>query len=200
MQEASESRGSYARSEGTRKRILDAAMELASSDGFQGVSVARIADRAGVAVGILNYHFGSKSQLLTELMTVLMQDFISQVTPRSEGADFFAYEQSLLRIYLRFLHANPTYVRLTEEVRHYAPELFKQGTKAFVGEISKRLKSGIELGELKHMNDAEILAQAYLIQGAYAFLDRFLEDDQYPGDDVLLATIDSMFRRGIGRN
>ena len=62
------SRGHYARSEDTRARILDAALAEAGQSGFQNTSVAKIAARADVAVGILNYHFGTKRELLRELM------------------------------------------------------------------------------------------------------------------------------------
>ena len=56
-------RASYAKSRDTRARILAAALEEASHSGFHKTSLARIAVRAGVAVGNLNYHFGSRREL-----------------------------------------------------------------------------------------------------------------------------------------
>ena len=53
-------RAAYAKSADTRARILAAALAEASESGFHKTSVARIAARAGVAVGNLHYHFGSK--------------------------------------------------------------------------------------------------------------------------------------------
>ena len=62
----SNARGSgsgYAKSRDTRARILAAALAEASDAGFHKTSVARIAARAGVAIGNLNYHFGSLREL-----------------------------------------------------------------------------------------------------------------------------------------
>jgi AcrR family transcriptional regulator len=198
-QSTTAARGQYARSEDTRARILDAALALASEGGLQKVSVARIAARADVAVGNLNYHFGSKKRLLTELMASRMEDFLSRVAPPAEGDDFFTYETSLLRTYVEFLHANPTYVRLAEEIRHHDPALYQAGMKSHVEQIVGRLRKGISQGDLRRMSDEELLAQAYLLQGAYTFLDRFLEADDYPGDDVLLSSISNLLKGGLGR-
>ena len=67
-------RARYAKSRDTRARILAAALAEASESGFHMTSVARIASRAGVAVGNLNYHFGSRRELLRELMGTLVAD------------------------------------------------------------------------------------------------------------------------------
>ena len=48
------------------------------------------------------------------------------------------------------------------------------------------------------MTEPEILTQAYLVQGAYSFLDQFLEDPQYPGDAVLLAALNNLLKAGLG--
>jgi AcrR family transcriptional regulator len=48
------------RREATRSRILDAARELFAQSGFDGVSVAAIASRAGVVKGTVYQHFETK--------------------------------------------------------------------------------------------------------------------------------------------
>lgn len=47
----------------TQKRILDAAEELFAARGFGGASLRDIVAEAGVHLGAVNYHFGSKRQL-----------------------------------------------------------------------------------------------------------------------------------------
>jgi AcrR family transcriptional regulator len=49
--------------ERTRARLLDAAKELFARHGLHGVSVAEIAKRAKVSVGMINHHFGGKDEL-----------------------------------------------------------------------------------------------------------------------------------------
>ncbi|NJN51149.1 MAG: TetR/AcrR family transcriptional regulator [Gammaproteobacteria bacterium] len=175
-------RGQYARSEDTCARILDAALVEARKSGFHNTSVAKIAARAGVAVGILNYHFGSKQELLRELMATQAGEFISKMTPPRADETFFDYEQRLLTIYVTFLHENPNYVRLAEEVRLHAPKLYQEGVKANVSHICGRIRRGIDRDELRRMDDAAMRANAFFMLGAMTFFDRYIEDDHYPGD------------------
>jgi AcrR family transcriptional regulator len=59
---------SQARSRITRQRLLRAAMDLFSRDGYEAASIAAIAKRAGIAVGGFYQYFRSKRQLLLVLM------------------------------------------------------------------------------------------------------------------------------------
>jgi AcrR family transcriptional regulator len=49
-----------------KDRIRAAAIELLRRDGLDQITVRRIADEAGVGVGLINYHFGSKDELLIQ--------------------------------------------------------------------------------------------------------------------------------------
>lgn len=53
---------------GSRERLLDAAEMLFAEKGFDATSIREIASRAGDTIGTLSYHFGSKSQLLSEVV------------------------------------------------------------------------------------------------------------------------------------
>lgn len=55
-------------SEQTRERLLDAAREVFSQQGFQGATVREICRRAEANVAAVNYHFGSKDGLLAEAL------------------------------------------------------------------------------------------------------------------------------------
>ena len=48
---------------GGRQRLLEAALELFAEHGFDGASVRDITERAGVSLGLVNKHFGSKEGL-----------------------------------------------------------------------------------------------------------------------------------------
>ena len=109
-------RVSYAKSRDTRARILAAALAEASEAGFHKTSLARIAVRAGVAAGNLNYHFGSRRELLRELMASLVADLMSRlpVADPDDSADFFDRQRAGLMAYLDYLRANPAHVRLAD--------------------------------------------------------------------------------------
>jgi AcrR family transcriptional regulator len=55
-------------SEQTRARLLDAAREVFSQQGFQGATVREICRRAEANVAAVNYHFGNKEGLLAEAL------------------------------------------------------------------------------------------------------------------------------------
>ena len=50
--------------ERARETILQAAIEVFSERGVAGAGIAEITRRAGVAQGLVNYHFGGKDQLI----------------------------------------------------------------------------------------------------------------------------------------
>ena len=52
------------RSAGTRRQLVEAAIETLKADGFTGASARAIAERAGVNQGLIFYHFGSVADLL----------------------------------------------------------------------------------------------------------------------------------------
>ena len=193
----SESRGKYARSEDTRERILGAALAEARQVGIHKASMANIAARAEVAVGILNYHFGSRQEMLRELMSTQVENFWSSLSLPRAGRDFFEYETAILRLYLEFLHANPYYIQLSEEIRRHEPEFYQQGAGTMLANVIKRIETGIDSGELPSMAADEIRTRAYLILGAYTFLDRLVEDDSYPGDEFVITIVMNTLRSGL---
>ncbi len=60
--------GSRRSSNATRTAILDAARQRLLVDGFAGLSTRGVAEAAGVPLSQLHYHFGSKQQLILDLL------------------------------------------------------------------------------------------------------------------------------------
>jgi AcrR family transcriptional regulator len=57
-----------ARGEATREQILDAAAQVLGEQGGTATTTRAIADRAGVRLSLVHYHFGAKGGLLAELL------------------------------------------------------------------------------------------------------------------------------------
>ena len=51
-------------STGARERILDAAIEVLKSDGYAGLTIAKVAAKAGESKPLVVYHYGSKQGLV----------------------------------------------------------------------------------------------------------------------------------------
>ncbi|MGA8219644.1 MAG: TetR/AcrR family transcriptional regulator, partial [Solirubrobacterales bacterium] len=51
-------------STGARERILEAAIEVLKSDGYAGLTIAKVAARAGESKPLVVYHYGSKQGLV----------------------------------------------------------------------------------------------------------------------------------------
>lgn len=58
----------------SRKKILDAALEIFSQKGYKSATVREICKRAGVNIALINYHFTSKKSLYMELIDSIMSD------------------------------------------------------------------------------------------------------------------------------
>jgi AcrR family transcriptional regulator len=199
--EASSGRAGYAKSAETRARILAAALDEASHSGFHKTSLARIAVRAGVAAGNLNYHFGSRRELLRELMGLLVTDLMSRLehAEADEGRDFFERQRAGLLAYLDHLRANPAHVRLADEIKLHEPALYRRATAEWVERLSGMIRSGIEQGTLREMDEAEVVAQAHFMLGARHFLEHLIEShdglDHETAVDAYLALIGDGLRK-----
>lgn len=89
------------RGEATRARILDAARDLLRLRGFQHVTMADVAQRAGVAKGTPYRHWPSKEAMVIELLASDSQVGIEEV------ADELATDPGLVapgRMFVRLLH------------------------------------------------------------------------------------------------
>jgi AcrR family transcriptional regulator len=66
----------------TKNKILDAAEDLFAVKGFNGTSLREITSQAEVNLAAVNYHFGSKK----ELIKAVMSRYMNELSPRLEVA------------------------------------------------------------------------------------------------------------------
>ncbi len=83
-------------SEQTRARLMEAAREVFSEQGFQGATVREICRRAEANVAAVNYHFGSKDGLLAQAL-----HFESLRTLQTTIAALDVPPETRLRLFLR---------------------------------------------------------------------------------------------------
>ena len=123
-----------------RTRILDAAEELFALEGFDATPTSRIAERAGVAKGLLFYYFPRKADLL---QTLLDERLPEQPTC---GVDTVARRGDLTGSLVRLARALDLGGR---QARFLRAILFREvGLHPEIGEHLRRLRTGlVELTE-----------------------------------------------------
>jgi len=94
----------------TQQKLLDAATEAFSENGFKGTSTRDIAERAGVHHPLITYHFKNKDQLWRAATDRIFREFnialvkamaeVSEQDPRGRAVAF-------VRTYVRYAHQQP---------------------------------------------------------------------------------------------
>src|SRR3954471_16318681 len=79
-----------------REALLDAAEALLAEQGAQGLTLAAVADRAGVSKGGLLYHFASKEALISGMIERLVEDFDALVEAQRQDSYTKAYLEATI--------------------------------------------------------------------------------------------------------
>lgn len=108
----------------TRERIVLATVEALEAEGMAALTIRGIAERAGVNVAAVNYHFGSKERLLEAVMEQTLQHGLWESLDELRAAVAAAPTgevRAAVRAYLREFAGNMVrYPRLTEAHFHDA--------------------------------------------------------------------------------
>ncbi len=99
-----------------KERILRAALELIREEAaFEKVSMRRVAEKAGVAVSMVNYHFQTKQNLIDRAVQEFVGSVIEDSTPGESEAHANPVEE--MRAHLRgaaeFVAGNPGISRVS---------------------------------------------------------------------------------------
>jgi AcrR family transcriptional regulator len=73
-------------STGARERILEAAIEVLKADGYAGLTLAKVAARAGESKALVAYHFGSKQGLVGAAGRAIAEMITEEVLAEIDGA------------------------------------------------------------------------------------------------------------------
>jgi AcrR family transcriptional regulator len=150
-----------------RDRIVEAALELFATRGFEGTSTKAIALAAGVAEGLIFHHFETKEALLTEVFAT-DHSYFGDLEDLSSSPPDLPVEIVLDRL------ASEALARLRRE-RRIAVVLFttaqtnlemrarlQQAIGAGTGHLARHLQARRDAGELRKELDADMAAFAFL--------------------------------------
>jgi AcrR family transcriptional regulator len=66
--------------------VLEAALEVLKSDGYAGLTTAKVAARAGQNKALISYHFGSKQGLIAAAARAVRDEITAEVLEEVRGA------------------------------------------------------------------------------------------------------------------
>ncbi len=111
----------------TRQKLLDAALEAFSENGFKGTSTRDIAERAGVHHPLITYHFKNKEELWRAAADRVFSEFTaSLIEARKKSASKPPRERmaSMIRAYVRYAAGKPALHKLMlQESSHSSSRL-----------------------------------------------------------------------------
>jgi len=135
----------------TREKIFTAAQELFQQKGFEPTTVREIANLAGVNVALINYHFGSKEQLLAELVEQTTEQTLLLLSDISKSAASPIEKlNQMLALFIEKIFSNKSYYQMIhrELSTPQRPELNDQIGKPLKKNRNEMLKI-IEEGQKK---------------------------------------------------
>ena len=179
------------RSDATKKKLFDAAMELIGERGFTDASVDDIVERAGVAKGTVYYHFSGKAELVEALIADRFAPLAAafREAAAANASDPRAAVEAVVRAELEFLseHSSFSKLLLTEmwrEDRVWRETLVLARRELFAV-ISDIIRQGVKSGEFRDDIDPEFGASALFGMTATVALDWLAFEPTKPLDAVL---------------
>jgi AcrR family transcriptional regulator len=102
--------GTHSRGEDTRRRILETALQVFATEGYEGASTRQLAERAGVNLPAIQYYFGSKEGLFRAVIDSIIERTEQHMAPlavevRAALADPATSHEALLELLCRMLEA-----------------------------------------------------------------------------------------------
>ncbi|KXO93277.1 Fatty acid metabolism regulator protein (plasmid) [Tsukamurella tyrosinosolvens] len=158
-----------------RAQITACAIDAIAELGYAQASVRKIADRAGVAMSVVLYHFGDKDSLIVSVVSECYRTLFEAMVPAVDAAPTAAGKlEAHIRAHLGYLRTHPAHqVAITEigdgfrgkgGVRLWDLPVDREHDEARTRvELEAILRGGVESGEFRPLTPASI---ASAVRGA----------------------------------
>lgn len=158
-----------------RQVILAAALDVFSTDGLRGATLAKIAAAAGMSKPHVVYYFGSKDAIYTELLESLLETWISPLRELSPEGDPLAEILTYVRRKLRMSQEMPRESKLfATEILHGAPrtrDLLAGDLRRLVDEKAALIAQWGDEGKLAKVDPHHLIFSIWAMTQHYADFD-----------------------------
>lgn len=127
--------------------------------GYGQVSLARIAERAGISKGVISYHFAGKDDLIRAVVTEVFAVAEAFARPRLAAESTAGMLRACIESDVAFMRAYPTHLRALVEIftnfRTAEGELHYQGVseeEPRLAEVERILRMGQQSGEFREFS------------------------------------------------
>ncbi|MEE2570462.1 TetR/AcrR family transcriptional regulator [Pseudarthrobacter sp. J64] len=136
------------RTNATRQRLFEASMELIGQRGAAGVTVDEIAAAAGVSKGTVYYNFGSKSDLIAQLLRhgvdILKARLLGDGSVPTEPADPLLAMEAMIGEAMDFMEEYPSFARLWVSENWRTPSEWQDTFTVLRGELLEVIGTAID--------------------------------------------------------
>lgn len=159
------------RNAATRRKLFDAATKVVGKYGYADASISRITERAGVAQGTFYNYFGSRQELLDQLLPTIGLDMLKFIRARTGAMRPAATrEVSGFRAFFDFLLEVPEFQRILNEAEVFAPAGYQKHLDNIAKPFVRLLRQAREAGEIVDYSDEEFEALVHMFMGARGYL------------------------------
>jgi AcrR family transcriptional regulator len=203
--------------EDTKEKILDAAEELFSDNGFAATSIRAITTRAGVNLAALNYHFGSKDALIDavferrigalNLERICLLDEVESKGAMSLEEVLRAFLSPPIRLAGDPARGGKVFMRLMGRAHTEPGDFFKEVIAKQFEEIFLRFGAAFRR-VLPGLSPAELFWRMHFIVGAMAFtmshkltlryMEKFQQEGEADLDDFMDPDAGVVLERLVG--
>lgn len=187
-----------------RQIILDQARKMMVSEGYNSLSMRKIASRAGYSATSIYLHFKNKDDLLHALMDEgfeeLYQLIVEELKPLSDPLEKI---ERVCRSYIRFGLNQPEYYEIMflmhpEDMKRYPPEKYRKARRTIYVLKDILEKGELTNGTLHSRPDLEAYSIWSSVHGAIAAIHAGRLDNRIDQDEFLESVINGIVNRYSG--
>ncbi len=183
-----------------RRQIVDGAASVFQEDGYDGASMSRIAEKAGVSKGTLYNYFTSKSDLFTAYVERETADKIAWVLEPDDSGEIGLLLRRIARRLMSILLSqssrtlNRILISEAPKFPHLARVYYDAGQGRGLKEMSRWLQLQVEQGHLR-IADPTLAAEQFVALCRTRFwIRRCLEMEEAPTDADIEVIVDANVR------
>ncbi|MGF1651524.1 MAG: TetR/AcrR family transcriptional regulator [Hyphomicrobiaceae bacterium] len=159
------------RQELTRRALFDAAAEIVGRLGYAEASIQEITRHAGVALGTFYNYFGSRQDLLDQLLPTIGEEMYEHVRSRVAGiSDAVEREEARFKAFFEFLQMRPEFFRILHEAEQFAPEGFRRHMANMSDGYVRALENARLKGAINGYSSFDLEVIAWILMAARDYI------------------------------